>query len=402
MKKKPNILVITKKHNQLHRYQFKNITNKYNFSLFVVDLDIDIYIQINDFLKCNKKDFDGLISIIDDTCQVASLIAEKLNLFYSSPQAIASIQNKSILFSKLKNKEYISPFEKLNDDISKLNFPLYIKPSRGTLSQNSQKIIRKNQLKIFYKKSINLPKMEKSFFQKFAPENIESFLVQEYIDFPQYTLEGYVLNNNPEVIAITESIFDKNGKSFISFNFPKSFNKKISSKVNKMVTELINLFNFKYSVFNVEFFLDKKNSKIYFIELNTRQSPEFETLYKVKYKTSLTEMALQVSLGNKPNLSTKKTNQMAISFISRKYQDFLVEKLPSKLQIEKIRKKYKIQRLEIFVEKNQKLSDLRQDSFSFRYAIYDIHGNSEKHIKEVYKQARKELDSLITFSPVSH
>lgn len=408
MPQKLLILVVSKTKNHLDSYKFTLLKNKYNFKSIVINLSNDSQQEVNRIINSLNYKPDGVIALIDETSFVASLIAQKLNLNSPSPKAIAQIQHKGYFLSKLKDKKYILPSTIINKSDykgykDKFKYPLFIRPVRDTFSQHSMKIFSKKELEDFIeaKKDLTFTLLEKSFFTKQLNQTLDQFICQPLIKYRQYTLEGMVLSNKTKILAITETISDKDKSNFIRFDYPINFNKKIKLKLNKLIKDLTTIFNYNNGIFNIEFFLDNKTNQIYLIEFNTRQSPEFEPLYNAVYTHSITDITIKVSLNRKPDLTKRKIKKIAKSFILRKYQNYLITKLPNSEELNKIKEKYNIETIKIDPKINQKLSDYKQNSYSYRYAVVNVYGKTNKEIFSKFENAKKELNNLITFSPVS-
>lgn len=408
MNSKPNILVISNSKNHLESYKFTLLKKDYNFKSIIINLNNDCKQEVNKIINSLTYKPDGIISLTDETSLVSSLIAEKLNLNSPIPQSIAQIQHKGNFFTKLKNKNYILPSTVVDANDyhihkNKIKYPIFIRPVRGTLSQHSNKISSVAEFDNFISSKGKLPfsKLQKSFFNNQLKMSLQQYIFQPCVNFKQYTLDGMILNNKTKIIGITKSIFDDKGHSFIRFDFPVNFNKNIKSKLENLIKDLTETFGYDNGMFNIEFFLDGYTNKVYLIEFNTRHSREFECLYNSRYTHSITDMTTQVSLNKKPNLSIRKDNVIAKSFILRKYKDFVITKLPNEKELDIIKQKYNLEKIKIDQKINQKLSNKKQDSYSYRYGVIDIHGTTDKEIFSKYEKVKKELNKLITFSPVS-
>jgi biotin carboxylase len=405
---KPLILVISNQKNLPQNSRFTSLINKYDFIFYLLKKETNLSQQLEELTHNTKNKPDAIISFNDDTCLFASIVASELDLIGPTPQSLARTQNKESFSKELREKKYLPETTIVGltnlQKLIELDYPIFIKPTKGALSEGALKIGTKaNSRKIVKRalKSIHINTFEKSYFKKYLPNlNLRKIIVQPYIEDRQYTLDGFVYNNEITFLGVTESIYDKNKKSFVRFDFPIIFNQSITNKLNNISNDIFQNFSFNNSFFNLEFFISKTN-KINIIELNTRPAIVFDPFYSSMYQQSLTEMMIKLALGYKPKINLKNKNIKGKSFILRKYQDYLITNIPSQKQIETILKKHNQSKIRILCKKSNKLSDQRQDSYSYRYAIIDICGKTNKEINEKFQNIKQELKELITFSPIS-
>lgn len=407
MQKKPNILVIIKTKSESKKKKYYLLKEKYNlfFFLFNKKNSIDKELRlVDDFLKKNLIKINGVIAFNDSTSLLASTVSKVYSLPSSNPTSLCQIQHKAFFLKQLNQKNYI-PQTILIDPKNK-NWPdnvrkdSFIKPTKGSLSEGALKIENDSKQNIVLPK-IKLSNFEKSFFKKYFDLPLNQFILQPYINQRQFTLDGLIYHGEITNLGITESIYDKQKGSFIRFDFPIFFSQIISEKLNLIIKEIVKKFDFNNSLFNLEFFLSK-NDVITIIELNTRPSIVFEDFYKQYFEKSMTEMMIDISLNKKPQLKIIKEKLYCKSYILRKYTDYMVTSIPNKKYLSDLIKNNSLENIKILGKKNKKLSQQRQDSYSYRYAIIDICGKSDKEIKIKYQKTETELNKLITFFPISH
>lgn len=407
MNQKPNILVITKTKKESKKNKYYSLTNRFNLLFFKLNKNVTVdegITSLNSFLEINNFKIDGVIAFNDDTSLLASVISQELNLNGPNPKSVCQIQHKDFFLKQFVSKKYIPNTISINHDNTNwrniVEIDSFIKPSKGSLSEGALKITSNNKENIILPQK-RLCKFERSIYKKYFDKPLNTFILQPYIDQKQFTFDAFIYKGEVTTLGITESIYDKQKGSFIRFDFPISFSQEILKNLNMIVKEILEKLNFNNSLFNLEFFISKDN-KITIIELNTRPSIVFENFYQQYFKKSMTEMMIEISLNKKPEL--EKNNQIikCKSFILRKYSDAVITSLPTKNVLLNIIKNNNLENIKILGKKDKKLSQQRQDSYSYRYAIIDICGKSSKEINTKYQKVKSELDNLITFSPVSH
>jgi len=100
---------------------------------------------------------------------------------------------------------------------------------------------------------------------------------------------------------------------------------------------------------------------------------------------------IQISLGNGPNVSFKDESRLASNCVLRVKQDHYIKSIPTPEEVEHLKEKYGLIDIDILVEPGKKLSDYKQDSYSYRYAFVDITGDSRQEILDKLGKVRKEL-----------
>jgi hypothetical protein len=407
MKKRPHILVIAKTKDESKKKKYISLTKKYNlfFFLFNKKNSIDQELRLVDqFLKKYLVNIDGVIAFNDDSSLLASAISELYNLYSPNPTSLCQIQHKAFFLNQLNHKNYIpqtiSIDEKNKNWQDNVRKDSFIKPTKGSLSEGALKIKNDNKQQIILPK-IKVSKFEKSFFKKYFDLPLNQFILQPYINQRQFTLDGLIQHGKITKLGITESIYDKQKESFIRFDFPIFISNVIENELNVIISDIAKVFNFDHSLFNLEFFLSQ-NNQLTIIELNTRASIVFEDFYQQYFGKSMTEMMIDISLNKIPKLKIINERLYCKSYILRKYFDYVVASIPTRKYLSKLIKNNNLENIRVLGKTNKKLSQQKQDSYSYRYAIIDICGMSEDEIELKYQKTKSELDNLITFFPVSH
>ena len=79
-----------------------------------------------------------------------------------------------------------------------------------------------------------------------------------------------------------------------------------------------------------------------------------------------------------------------MSLVARVYKDMVIEKVPSPEYIAKLYQNPHILHMDVVVQPNKKLSDHRQDAYSYRYAKIAIAANTKEDIFNIYKECMKD------------
>ncbi|MBI4080519.1 MAG: ATP-grasp domain-containing protein [Candidatus Levybacteria bacterium] len=397
-------------------HQFKNLEHKYDFFYYnEIGKDPYEYVDfvITDLLARGVL-VDGVIGDQDDTSILASLAAKKLGLIGPDPQAIFRAQHKayfSVFAAKANN--YFPPTYVLNPSVRKfpdLPFPGFEKPSKGSLSRFAYMVRTPKELRKRLDAIERAPRKYLRWFDTFFHSQYEAdkhvkkpyipintLLYQPLLSFDQYTVDGLVQHGKITILGYTKSDYSEDRKSFVSFNFPSELSKNLNDEVQEVLKKLLQLLGYDNAGFNLEFFVTDRDHMI-IIEFNTRLSGQFIPLMQQWYKSNNLDFAIQIALGNKPIIQSRKEKKLASSFPLRIHRDFLVEYIPDEKYYKRLKEKFDILEIRIMVDQGKKLSDYPQDGYSFRYAIVDIAGKTKQEIHDKLELVKMNLG--IVFRPV--
>lgn len=387
----------------------KKIKKIYNFIYRPLDLSLNPQKQTQILVKEMKRKYpevQAVFGTLDYPSIIAAMVAEELKLPTPTPWSLYLAQNKAKFVAIAQTHHtYFPKTEIINieKDRPTLGYPIFIRPIKGSFSAFSYRIESEEEFvktaKTILKTKRDINHFEKFFqmFDKKIKYLKDWYVVQEYINFKQYTLDGFTHNTKLSILGITESIYTPDRKSFKRFDFPSKIPDKSYAKLQKIIRGILTDLSYGTGCFNVEFFI-LSDGDICIIELNTRISPGFASLYSQVYKKTLIEIAIEVARGNYPDLALVDSPKFASSFPLRVYQDHFVRKLPSQEEIEALKVKFDALNIKFDFKEGMKLSDKQQDVYSFRYGLVDIAGNNHAEIFEKFSALMENLD--IQLEPV--
>jgi biotin carboxylase len=148
--------------------------------------------------------------------------------------------------------------------------------------------------------------------------------------------------------------------------------------------------------FNMEFKYDPAIDWIGIIEVNPRLCGQFADLYEKVDGFNTFELLLALLNGDRPEV-TKKLGQFtnAASCVLRRFSDAQVIQIPSQKQLNEIANRFAGMRIEVMAQEGERLSDLKQDTASYRYCIFNIGGAS--HADLMQKKEAIETELQFTF-----
>ena len=185
-----------------------------------------------------------MIGVADKPSILSALIAKDLGLLGPEPESLYHAQHKALFMKHMLSVDpqfpqthIITPKQQSFDQFV---YPVFIKPSRGSLSTGAYEVATAAQLKKILPNLFSSPHQNVLWFDLFASsyKNLDdpplySYIVQENISARQYTVDGLVSNKRISFAGITESIFLPNTRSFDRFDFPSVITRKAYDRKNK-------------------------------------------------------------------------------------------------------------------------------------------------------------------------
>lgn len=404
--KKPTILVFAENEGQSESLvrEYQNLKKTYDLLFLSPTHDLSPFLQADRIvhdLKRRRIRLDGVVAFLDLDAEVAAIIAEKLRLPGPTPKAIFLAQNK-VEFSRLMQKEHFPYPETEIIDLAtntnpRLPYPLFIRPIKSSFSANSYILRSKEEWQnireqLLQKKMI-VEQSYTAFFSQFGVDKKKmqtTFVCQRFINAKQFNADGFVYSNQIHLLGITQAIYTANRKSFKRFDFPARLPKKAITQLTHTLNGITQLLHYNNSGINVEFFL-LPDDTISIIEVNTRIARQFFPLFQKWYEMPTFQMMVDLSQGKKPNITLLKKRLFASSFPLRVLKNCAVKRVPTQAEIGKLKKQFDIENINIYVKEGTRLSDYRQDAYSYRYGVIDIAGKNLIEIKQKFALLMKNL-----------
>lgn len=204
---------------------------------------------------CKKENINTLISLIDPEL---SLIAKNIELFkelgvnpiISDYDKVEMCFDKYRMYKFLKKNNFKTPKtyinkEKFYNDLenNEINFPVFVKPVRGSASININKINNKEELEVIWKQADNL-------------------IIQEFMTGQEYGVDVYIdmISNEPVSIFIKKKIKMRAGET----------DKSVSIKDDRLfdlIDDFVRKAGFK-GIIDIDIF--EINGEYYISEVNPR------------------------------------------------------------------------------------------------------------------------------------
>lgn len=217
-------------------------------------------------------------------------------------------------------------------------------------------------------------------------------IAEEFVGGRQCTLEGFVHRNRVHVIGVVDSIRVPGGRSFKRFDYPSRWPQAVQRRMAAIVERFLARIGFDNAVFNAEFFHDPDGAGLKLIEVNGRFSPQFSDMFAKVDGTSTLELMLQLATGQEPCFAARAGRfRRASSFVMRSFTNKLVQRLPTPDEIGAIERAVPGAVVRLRAIEGRPLSEARQDSYSYRYALVNVGGSDDRELRNRFEEVARLL-----------
>jgi biotin carboxylase len=350
----------------------------------------EVLVKVKEFAKNHK--IDGVVTFWERDVILTAKVAEMLKLPGTPVKSAELARNKLLMVKAFHENNVPCPkfypvnsFEDLIEGLEKIGVPAILKPVSGAASKNVVKIESKDNkyLKelwsLLYK--FTQPEHDPIFFY-----NPGQFLLEEYLDGPEVSVEGVVDNEEVHLVSITDKL-PLNGPYFVERGnvLPSLHSEETQKKIYEVAKAAIESLGLKNCGIHAEIRITKDGPKM--VEIAARLGGDYiceftETVYGV----DLVKEVIKIALGEKPEIKKSKPK----FYLEARYI------LPQKTgvvkcfkNIEDVLKMEGVYKVYIFVEPGQKV---RTPPEGYDYLGWVITKGSS--FKEVDELALKALEKI--------
>jgi hypothetical protein len=351
----------------------------------------------------------GVVAFDDYPASLLSLaIAKALGLPGPSLESALVLHHK--LWSRLVQREVVpeavprfqpislhEPYRR--KDIA-LEFPFWVKPIKSSLSHLAYRVRSLAELEhVRALARAQLPTYAAAFNEMLdlagvrGPEGFRHvrgdwLIAEETIRGRQCTLEGYVRGGRMHVMGIVDSIRLPNRVSFTRFEHPSVLPAQAQRRMTAIAEAVLFRAGFDDGIFNIEFFLDPRRAEPMIIEINPRFCPQFSDLYAKVDGTYGHEVLVALAAGLDPGFVQRQgRHATAASFVLRTRRDRIVLHAPSAEDAARIEQRFPDAYVDLIAAAGDRLSDLAQDSYTYRYALINLGAGSRAELESAFKAA---------------
>lgn len=217
-------------------------------------------------------------------------------------------------------------------------------------------------------------------------------VAEETIGGRQATLECYVHGGEPVVYGVIDSINEPNGVSFRAYQYPSRLPQDIQDRMIDAAKVWARHAEMDDTPFNIEFFWDEANDKLWLLEINCRMSKSHCPLFAFVDGASHQQVAVHLSCGAAPDMPYRQgDHKFASKYMIRVYEDARVAHAPTREEIDQLQREFGcLIRME--VEDGQVLHELiDQDSYSYEVGVVFLGGEDADDVEAKYERLREKL-----------
>ncbi|WP_373190701.1 acetyl-CoA carboxylase biotin carboxylase subunit family protein [Halomonas sp.] len=214
-------------------------------------------------------------------------------------------------------------------------------------------------------------------------------MAEEIIGGWQCTVEGYVYNGEVVSYGIVDSLRYPQVLSFFHYRYPSGLPDDIQASMVELTDRIMTHIGYDNAAFNIEYFWDEVQGRIWLLEINTRISQSHCDLFEKVDGVSNQQVTIDLGLGRRPDMPHREgAFPIAAKFFYRVFfSDAQVTRVPSPQEVRALEADFPGTRMDIQVEEGQWLSSLpEQDSYSYALAHIWMGASSAEQLLENYER----------------
>ncbi|MGQ0334489.1 ATP-grasp domain-containing protein [Halomonas elongata] len=219
-------------------------------------------------------------------------------------------------------------------------------------------------------------------------------MAEEIIGGWQCTVEGYVFEGEVVSYGIVDSLRYPQVLSFFHYRYPSGLPGPVQDKMRELTDTVMRHIGFDNSAFNIEYFWDEVQDRIWLLEINTRISQSHCDLFEKVDGVSHQQVTVDLALGRRPDMPHRRGDYaVAAKFFYRVFfVDAVVTRVPSDEEINALEADFPGSVIALQVEPGQRLSNMpEQDSYSYALAYIWMGAESEERLLDDYERLAARL-----------
>ncbi len=372
-------------------------------------------------LRAFKGSVDAIVGYMDfPVSTMLPILCEKFGTPTTSLESLLKCEHK--FWSRQVMREVIpdhipaftcfDPFDeealqKIGQD--DLYFPFFVKPIKSSGSRLGFRIDSPEDFEYACERlCAEIGQISEPFNHVLAqadlPEDIRAIdgrycMAEQVIGGRQCTLEGYVFDGEVVPYAVVDSIRYPQVLSFFYYLYPSNLPPKIQAKMHEITKVVMAHIGYDNCGFNIEFFWDEIQNRIWLLEINTRIAQSHCDLFEMVDGVSHQQVTVDIGLGRKPDMPVGEGEcKVAAEFFYRVFfNDATVSRVPTQQEIESVEARIPNTRVGVHAKEGMQLSELtEQDAYSFAIASLWMGAGKQSKLLWNYEQALKRLDFEFT------
>ncbi|REJ82698.1 MAG: ATP-grasp domain-containing protein [Planctomycetota bacterium] len=309
------------------------------------------------------------------------------------------IESRKVIPEMVPKFRSVDPFDDAQVDNISLDYPYWLKPIKSFASYLGFRIKNRRDLEAVVPQiRNNIGRLGNEFNDALQrvdlPQEVDGVdglhcIAEEIITGRQCTVEGYVYSGEVRVYGVVDSFRESNRSTFSRYQYPSQLPKNVRSRMIDAAERVMSHIGYDMAPFNVEFFYNADNGKIWLLEINPRISQSHCDLFEKVDGASNHKVMIQLALGEEPTPPTREGKfKCAAKFFMRHYGDALVTQTPSENDIQRVQAEIPDALIKIGVKEQTRLSELQhQDSYSFELANVYIGAQNQRDLLKKKERA---------------
>ncbi len=224
-------------------------------------------------------------------------------------------------------------------------------------------------------------------------------MAERVIGGRQCTVEGYVHEGEVVPYGTVDSIRYPQVLSFFYYLYPSTLPRRVQDEMNEITRKVMAHIGYDNAGFNIEYYWDEVQNKIWLLEINTRIAQSHCDLFEMVDGVSHQQVTVDLGLGRKPDMPRGEgPENVAAEFFYRVFfNDATISRAPSRAEIEVAAEQVAGTRIASYVKRGMKLSDLpEQDAYSYAVASVWMGAGKQSKLLWNYEQVMKRLNYEFT------
>ncbi len=224
-------------------------------------------------------------------------------------------------------------------------------------------------------------------------------MAEQVIGGRQCTVEGYVHNGEVVAYGTVDSIRYPQVLSFYYYLYPSKLPRRVQDKMWEITRTVMAYVGFDNCGFNIEYFWDEVQDRIWLLEINTRIAQSHCDLFEKVDGVSHQQVAVDIGLGRRPVLPRGEGSYAcAAEFFYRVFfRDATVARQPPAEEIAAAEARVPGTTIIPQTREGMRLSDLpEQDAYSYAVAFVWMGANSQASLLWNYERVIKGINFEFT------
>ncbi len=331
-----------------------------------------------------------------------ALLAQKLGLPGADPKAIIAAQHKYVARRVLErevpeaNVRFAAfPYTFTREEDISLQFPFYVKPVKAAYSVLARRVDNFRELQDHmtfhpWEKYIikRLVRPFNDVVRRLTDFDVDAhwMLAEELIDGLQVNVDGVAVHGEVNILGIVDAVMYPGTDQFMRFEYPTRLRPEWAQGAAETASRIVQALGIDHGLFNVEMRVCPNTGECRMIEVNPRMAAQFSDLYEKVDGLNLHDIALQLALGAKPDLTPGRGKyKLACSFVFRKFDGAPLANPPTREKLRWLQEFDPDAFLAMFVKTGGGLKREMKWLGSHRYATLNMGGHSDEDLLHKYR-----------------